>query len=154
MVVVGIIGALASIAIPNYIRFISRARQAEAKTLIVALAHSEKVYYENSSTYTDNLYLAQWAPTGTPAYVYGFTTDAVPIPSGFNNSSLMHAGFSSAKMVDAFGVPLTGADLPTAPASQTGFTIGAVGNIDNDADLDLWTLNDANVLVNVVNDGE
>ena len=55
-------------------------------------------------------------------------------------------------MVDPFGGPLSEADLATAPLTARGFTASAAGNIDNDADLDVWTVNDANTFTHVSND--
>jgi hypothetical protein len=36
--------------------------------------------------------------------------------------------------------------------TDNGFTAGAVGNIDNDPDLDRWQINDNNALTNASND--
>jgi hypothetical protein len=37
-------------------------------------------------------------------------------------------------------------------SSKTSFTCMAVGNIDNDSDLDVWSINNAKMLINEHND--
>jgi hypothetical protein len=53
------------------------------------------------------------------------------------------------------GVPALAAGdfAPVVPTvTDNGFTAGAVGNIDNDPDLDRWQINDNNALTNASND--
>jgi prepilin-type N-terminal cleavage/methylation domain-containing protein len=55
MVVVAIIGILAVIGIPQYQKFMSKARQAEAKTHLNAIFQSENSFFTEYNTYTGNL---------------------------------------------------------------------------------------------------
>jgi hypothetical protein len=87
--------------------------------------------------------------------VVGFTSDLAPAASGRNDTAELCAGgcsYSTALMVDPFGGPLTEADLAPSPVSTNGFTASAAGNIDNDVDLDVWTVNDVNILTHVNDD--
>jgi prepilin-type N-terminal cleavage/methylation domain-containing protein len=152
MFAVGILGILATLATTQLLKFTHRTRQSEVKTMLGAVAKAERVYRADADTYTDNLSLLGWHPDGKPVFLIGFSTDAVPAASGCNDTAECLGGFSVTKMVDSFGVPLTGALLPVSPVTPNRFTIGAVGNLDTDADLDTWTLDDSGQLTHVVND--
>ena len=52
MIVVTIIGILASVAIPNYQKFQSRARQSEAKVALSGIAATEKAYSVEVNSYS------------------------------------------------------------------------------------------------------
>jgi type IV pilus assembly protein PilA len=51
MIAVGIIGALAALAIPNFIRYQNRARRSEAFTNVGAIARAEKGYFAEAGSY-------------------------------------------------------------------------------------------------------
>ena len=55
MIVVAIIGILAAIAIPNFIRFQARSKQSEAKTNLKAVFTAQKSYFGERDEYTDIL---------------------------------------------------------------------------------------------------
>ncbi|MEZ4270784.1 MAG: hypothetical protein R3C68_04940 [Myxococcota bacterium] len=55
-------------------------------------------------------------------------------------------------MVNSAGLPLTEADLPAATVGVGTYTIGAAGELDKDADLDLWTLGKTTGIVHVASD--
>jgi type IV pilus assembly protein PilA len=52
MIVVAIIGILAAIAIPNFIRFQARSKQAEAKTNMKAIFTGERAFYAEKDRYS------------------------------------------------------------------------------------------------------
>ena len=52
MIVVAIIGILAAIAIPNFIRFQARSKQGEAKTNLKALFTAQKSFYAEKDRYS------------------------------------------------------------------------------------------------------
>jgi len=45
MVVVAILGILAAIAYPNFVRYVAKAKQAEAKTNLAGIYVTQRVYY-------------------------------------------------------------------------------------------------------------
>ena len=51
MIVVGIIGLLAAIAVPNFISYQARARRSEAYVNLVAIARSQTTYYAEQGEY-------------------------------------------------------------------------------------------------------
>ncbi len=64
MVVVAIIGILATIAVPNFQRFQARAKQASAKTELTGIYTAQKAFYVEYNSYTPDLQLAGFAPEG------------------------------------------------------------------------------------------
>jgi type IV pilus assembly protein PilA len=162
MIVVAIIGILAAIAIPNFLRFQAKSRQAEAKTNLGGLFTSEESYRAEFSAYTTDLIALGWAPSGSPRYLYGFRTAGSLPATGSTaaaNRDTVGAGICSAggacnstNIVDNGGTAYAAADLPVGTADLTYFTAGAVGNVDNDNTDDLWTMTATRVLSNTTND--
>lgn len=64
MIVVAIIGILAAIAIPNFVKFQCRSKQSEAKTNLKAMYVAEESYYGEYDAFIA-LTAAQTAPGGT-----------------------------------------------------------------------------------------
>ena len=80
MIVVAIIGILAAIAIPNFLRFQLKAKSSEGKTNLAAIRTAEQSYYSEFGTYVSS---AGVSPANTttsskqpfvPANAPGFTT--------------------------------------------------------------------------------
>ena len=111
MIVVAIIGILAAIAIPNFLRYQAKSKQSEAKANLGAIFTSEVSYKSEKDNYATRANL-DWAPTGNTRYSYSVTS-----------------------------------------ATATLFTAQATcSSIDNDATIDTWTIDQARVLTNTVND--
>ncbi len=53
MIVVAIIGILAALAIPNFIRFQARSKQSEVKANLKSLFTAERSYYQEHDTYSE-----------------------------------------------------------------------------------------------------
>src|SRR5437868_7107465 len=73
MIVVAIIGILAAIAIPNFLKFQCKAKQSEAKTNLAGIFTAEKAFFGEYNTYSTDLVSVNWIPDGSPVYIYGFT---------------------------------------------------------------------------------
>jgi type IV pilus assembly protein PilA len=73
MVVVAIIGILATMAIPQVTKFMAKARQAEAKLLLGSMYTAEKGYYVEHSTYNNNFQQIGFSPEGRVRYNGGFS---------------------------------------------------------------------------------
>ena len=137
MIVVAIIGILAAIAIPDFLRFQAKAKQSEAKTNLGAIFTTQVAYFGEQNTYAGSALcfnLLAWGPEGDNLYAYccgdgeGLITNTKPQAGPFY----------------AVG------DCPGNTETTTqAFTVGAVGNVDNDDDLDTWEMNDAKRLTNV-----
>lgn len=129
MIVVAIIGILATIAIPNFLRYQARAKQTEAKSNLVAIHTGEIAYFAENNGYLDDFNAIGFAVSGASQRYY--------YELGNANSGTLPAG-------------CTASTLDTV--SATGFVAVAIGNIDGDATCDVWTINEQKVLTNVVND--
>lgn len=129
MIVVAIIGILAVIAIPNFLKYQARAKQSEAKTNLVAIHTSEMAYFAEKNAYVDDFSAIGFAVTGSSQLYY--------YELGSSSSGSLPPG-CTASTLDA--------------VSDTGFTAAATGNIDGDATCDVWTIDENKTLVNVTND--
>jgi len=129
MIVVAIIGILATIAIPNFLRYQAKAKQTEAKSNLVALHTSEIAYFAENNGFIDDFNAIGFGVSGaSQRYYYELAGASLGIlPPGCTASTL-----------DA--------------VSANSFTAVAIANIDGDATCDVWTINDQKVLVNVTND--
>ena len=128
MIVVAIIGILAAIAIPDFLKFQAKAKQSEAKTNLGAIFTTQVAYFGEKNTYGADFTVLNWAPSGESLYSY-FAGDA----------SITNTKGSTGCQTD---------DQP-ATASDTGFTATATGNIDNDTDCDQWRINDVKRVENL-----
>jgi type II secretory pathway pseudopilin PulG len=54
MIVVGLIGALSAIAIPNFLRYQARSRRSEAYVNVVSIVRAQKSYFAERDTYHDS----------------------------------------------------------------------------------------------------
>jgi len=123
MIVVAIIGILAAIAIPNFLRFQAKSKQSEAKGNLSGIFTGETSYQAENNRFGSLAQIA-WAPIGTSIrYQYFSGTDTAGFAGGYTAPP---------------GVNYTA----LATDSPQAFTAGAVGNIDTDGTLDQWIIND------------
>jgi type IV pilus assembly protein PilA len=135
MIVVAIIGILAAIAIPNFLRFQAKSKQSEAKGNLAGIFTGQTSYQAENNRFGSLSEIA-WAPIGTSIrYTYFSGTDV--------------AGFVASP---AYTAPAVVGFTATTTANPQMFTAGAVGNIDTDTFLDGWTINDVKNLRNVSDD--
>ena len=156
MIVVAIIGILAAIAIPNFLTYQAKSRQAEARTNLGSIFTTETAFIGEWTTYTTDLVAMGFSPTGSPRYIYGFIADnPQPLVATNPNSPAIAARHDTALVKAAIAtmpyvmgsaknnanVALANGDLPAgtgAPgaAGSIAFLAGATGNVDNDDTLD------------------
>lgn len=88
MVVVAIIGILASIAIPSINKYMAKARQSEAKTNLSSLYTSEKAFYAEYNTYDSRFAAVGYTPEGQLRYNIGFSGAGViaGVGNGYNTA--------------------------------------------------------------------
>ncbi len=131
MIVVAIIGILASIAVPNFLKFQARARTSEAKANLKGFFTSAKSYFAERATFICGN--CGFSPEKNNAYSYAWGSGA----SLANSTNFTTCSASGG---------------PTAGQSQQGFTATAMGQIDADSYCDGWSINDANNLNQFSND--
>ncbi len=70
MIVVAIIGILAAIAIPNFIRFQARSKQGEAKSNLKSMFTAERSFYQEKDRYSGQVDEIGFAPERGNRYIY------------------------------------------------------------------------------------
>jgi type IV pilus assembly protein PilA len=147
MVVVGIIGVLATIAIPQYSKFSSRAKQSEAKVNLGGIYTVEKAYYVEGSTYSPCLAQLGYEASGQQRrYTIGFdATSSTNRTMGSVNCSDDSGNTHFLGVLSQVGR----ADLPATNMATSTFTAGAAGNVSGRTGaVDKWTINDEQRLLN------
>jgi len=140
MIVVAILGILAAIAIPNFMTYQAKARQAEVKSMLAGtfMAATTVMYAQNGTYVITDIGQLGFAPTGTPRYSYWFDVNGTP--------TRIVGGSTATAPCDVNSAPVGVA------SSGSGFTAGARGNIDSDPTCDDWLINDTKILTNISND--
>src|SRR5207244_12527275 len=82
MIVVAILGSLVSIAIPNFMTYQAKARQAEVKAVLggIFMAASTVMYAQFGSYVITDIGQLGFAPSGIPRYSYWFDVNGTPTP--------------------------------------------------------------------------
>ena len=158
MIVVAIIGILAAIAIPNFIKFQARSKQSEAKANLKAMFTTEKAFFQEKDKYSTFLNEVGYAPERNNRYAY-YLNSGAPQLEDRSASTIAASTTTNGVQVDLFkyaggafmatanasgGIACTGGGA--AGISGTGpfvFTGIALGNIDSDASLDQWSISTA-----------
>ena len=168
MIVVAIIGILAAIAIPNYIRFQARSKQSEAKTNLKAAFTGQRSFFGERDAYSPFAANIGFAPERGNRYDY-MLDDAACVwqvrgagainPATANTETCIEGdsgryppGPIRPAPVGTVPVYIPPANNPNAPVGQNSasntlalcpvcsFAVSATGNIDNDNTMDTWTI--------------
>jgi type IV pilus assembly protein PilA len=160
MIVVAIIGILAAIAIPNFIKFQARSKQGEAKTNLKSAFTAEKSYFSEKDTYSSSIGVVGFQPERGNRFAYRMDPAAVLEPrtagniatgdySGISVDTYRFVGVSANPVSTSpstfVWVPQGGvtcsALLETVISGPNGsFTVTAAGNADNDTANDGWVI--------------
>ncbi len=116
MIVVVIIGILAALAIPRFMRSTTKSKQSEAKQLLKQVYTMQRAYRQEFNAYCLN---------------------------GVAASSAAPTGFAQIGV----DVMATARYTYTMAAAADAFTCTASGNLDDDAALDEWTINETGALI-------
>jgi type IV pilus assembly protein PilA len=130
MIVVAILGIVAALAIPNFLRYQVQTRQSEVRTNLGAIYVSETSYYGERSTFGtfDQIGFTLAGRTNRYAYRIG--------PGGTASVDLLPPMIGS----DPGQNTIVPSDLRTVPVP--GFTAAATANLDVDPVVDMWHVND------------
>lgn len=165
MVVVAIIGVLASIAVPSINKYLAKARQTEAKTQLSSLYTSEKAFYAEYTTYDSRFPAIGYSPEGQLRYNVGFSAvhNRATANNGYNAAAadiVAVKGYCGNGTMENNCALLVGADGREAPdipsgtaTTATTFTAAATARISSTATAssDVWTINHQKVLSNTTN---
>jgi type IV pilus assembly protein PilA len=148
MIVVAIIGILAAIAIPNFIKFQARSKQSEAKANLKAIFTAEKAFFQEKDRFSTLTGEVGFEPERNNRYAY-FLTNSGSIEAR-TGSVITQATTYTGIAVDTFkyGSALAQAYADTACSQVAGttgtpatiFVASALGNIDADTTVDQWSI--------------
>jgi type IV pilus assembly protein PilA len=133
MIVVAIIGILAAIAIPNFLRYQAQARQSEARTNLGGAFVAETSFFGENGRYSDFQEIGFALAGTTNRYTYRAQRTAqvgTSVTSGAIQSIAAGIGSAAAE------------GTPGAASTATGFTATAAANLDQDPTADQWHVND------------
>lgn len=129
MIVVAVIGILAALAIPNFMKFLAKSKQGEARVNLGEIYVCQQAYFGENGTYAggDNAFnLIGFAARSPLVSKYAFIMDTAEITG-----------------------PRTPSSLPSGlPSTASSFTAIAAGNIDGDTFIDIWGINDVRDIQN------
>ncbi len=136
MIVVAIIAFLSFIAVPSFLRYLSKAKRVEAYMNLNSLYMAQKAYYAEHGKYSTQLSGQGglgWQPEGNTNYSYGF-------PGGEGQT------YFTGKLGASMG------DIGQGFANDQGFVAVAAGDIDGDGKADVLTVDQNNNIKIVVDD--
>jgi type IV pilus assembly protein PilA len=135
MIVLAIIGILASLAISSFLSYNAKAKQAEAKINLGAIGVSAQAYFTEHDTYITSFSSLGWKPNLVTRYCYWY--------NGESQEGTPEPGVPD---------PCVAYGDPGSTATASTFLAEAVGNIDRDATPDIWTFNQTRSLNNSQSD--
>ncbi len=162
MVVVAIIGILATLSVGSIQKQVAKSRQAEAKTLLGSLYAAEQAFHGEFGWYHTNMQWMKYSPDGQLRYNVGFAT-----ASATTGASIGYTGINSGNAAEnrhACAATLTVAEVcnlggctclaqanvavtGSVTATQNAFTASATTDNLLAGD-DAWTMTDAKQLTN------
>jgi type IV pilus assembly protein PilA len=128
MIVVAIIGILAAIAIPNFLRFQLKAKSSEGKVNVAAIRTAETAYNSEFATYIGAT-ISPAAPAAGTKQAFADTQLLIP-GAGFNVVGWEPEG----QVYFSYGVAVTAAVGTASP----DFTVSAQADIDADTVMQSW----------------
>jgi type IV pilus assembly protein PilA len=157
MIVVAIIGILAAIAIPNFLKFQARSKQSEAKTNLKALYTAQKSFFSEKDRYSDFANEIGFSPERGNRYGYRVSDAAgapelraaaiIAAPAGgvtsISYDAFRFGGTAAAPVVSTANynaAPNTVVFGVQGTCPNCNFFAGAAGNADNEAGLDSWVI--------------
>ncbi len=134
---VPVVGILAAIAIPNFIKYQSRAKQSECKSNLRAALVAQRAYFAEHDAYAPDPKVVGFEPE-RPRYLYRFDADGALASVGIAPS---HPEAPPVAELEA-GVPrevLAEVGL-RGECPECDVTMLCAGNVDGDATIDVWTI--------------
>lgn len=133
LVSVPVWGMLAAIAIPNFIKFQARSKQAECKLELASLYAAQQLYQAEHHAFAQSVDDLDWRPGAKRNYAYRISADSVVDPT--------HSSLSVDELEETYPdelVNLIGV-IGECP-EECATTMACAGNIDNDDTIDVWMI--------------
>lgn len=162
MVVVAIIGILATMAVPQINKFMAKARQAEAKTSLSSIYTANKSFFAEYQGYTSSLAAMGYAPEGELRYNSGWDNNKGECPGNYTGTCNTKSSFIDiCATIKSDGVKscwlmngtngaqpdsIANSEVPSA-ASYQKFKAGASAYVRG-ANADTWTINETKSIEN------
>lgn len=137
MIVVAIVAFLSMISIPNFLRFLAKAKRAEVYMNLGAIYVAQKAYWAEHGTYASALQGKDgigWIPEG---YKGGGAKEKFYYTYGFAQGQE-----GTHHVTGKLGTPAS--SLQGTNASKDSFVASAAGDIDGDGEPDVLTVNEVN----------
>ena len=164
MVVVVIIGILATVGVPQYQKFQMKAKRSEVKSLLGGMYTAQKAFFAEWTRYYADFNAVGYGVDGDLGYLVGFKNAGVVGP--FTHPRAKYKAkpaliFNAMTYCQNKGCKVkAGVNLGHLPTSTTTkdasgtfkFTFGATANLDSDTTKDQWTINELRQLVIVTDD--
>ena len=163
MIVVAIIGVLVAVAVPNFQRFLARSKQTEAKTNLGSLYGAQKAFHGEWNLYFPDFRAIGYAPEGQLRYHITNGSTAQALPTIYPDSTLKAATLDQFNTTaycagagncaeSAAHIDATESAKVDAEPSGIAFTAAAGSDLDGDAAVDVWTINQEKLIVNTNSD--
>lgn len=144
MIVVAIIAFLAIVSVPSFMKFLAKAKRAEAYMNLSSIYAAQKAYWAEHGKYSDTLSGnggIGWQPEG---YTGGGKQEKFYYSYGFGSGSEGRNYFTGKLQAGA-------SNLSMARADAQGFLAVAAADIDGDGSMDILTV-DHNNNIQIVQD--
>ncbi|MEW6719074.1 MAG: prepilin-type N-terminal cleavage/methylation domain-containing protein [Thermodesulfobacteriota bacterium] len=153
MIVVAIIGILAAIAIPNFLKFQAKSRQSEAKSNLGAIFTGQVSYFGENNLYS-TFSAINWSPSGTPRYRYTLNGNGavdnvwiIGSTMAIANPAQWTSNLNNVTEADGTTAMTPAPVVPAVDNTNRIFTAGAYGIISNSGNSDAWSINQKRQLV-------
>jgi type IV pilus assembly protein PilA len=171
VIVLGVIGILATVAVPNFLEYQARARQSEAKANLRGWFTAEASVFQEKGAYTELLSEAGFSPIRGNRYQYMFSSTCTYEVRGTTLTSTTldncitvdQLAFPTAALTPAANLqPFTYSGSMPDPGDPAGVggtcpvcSIRAVaaGNVDFDPGIDTWVISSKNGTMNAAGCG-
>lgn len=164
MIVVAIIGILATVAIPNFSRFQAKARASEARAQLSALYTSQRAFQAEWNGYHSDLVNVGYRPNGTLRYVVGHSAASTHNLPAYTGPALTAANYNTAVAAvctaagcvngaqDSAGAALTSTAVASATVTLSTFSARAAGFVGGTTN-DIWSIDQNRAVQNVTPGG-
>lgn len=155
MMVVVIIGILATVGIPQYQKFQMKAKQSEAKALLSGMFTSQKAFFAEWNQYYADFNAVGFGLNGDLGYMVGFNNGGIngpathPVQAYRNAAQVFHAqrycndtGECTVSKARSGGTGNIPPNSRVIGGGNPRFIFGAVANIDSDPAFDRWQINE------------
>jgi type IV pilus assembly protein PilA len=130
-----IIGIVAAIAIPNFIKFSGRSKMAECKSVLRGIYQAEKTYFDEKKTYSTNFNELGFSPDAR-RYTYFISPETSKAPSLKEEQRPVPID----ELPALAGGAVVGIE---GECPECTFTAACAANLDSDPTLDVWSISTA-----------